>query len=401
MKGTQSKLPWFRMRVRLRLLNRVFSLRRSGFCLIAMQEAVDWIRGTSERHDQVMDHYVAGDADICLCFLNNDLNVDLIAYFMRGNSQVISLSLSDCNFTEEDLLSLLNALQANTFVLSLSLCGMELVGQNMAAVANFVKHNGSIGSLYLLDCKIDGNGIALLCEALSHKNSLIDMNLSGNSIGSRGAEALGQYLKTDPPLSSLHLSKSLKPGDNVTALAAGLKINTNLEFLCLHDCTLGDREAVVFADVLRHNTGLKELDLIENEIGVSGLVELARALRVNRSLQKLWFGPHSGKELEKNAEDAFVDMLGMNICITGLRLDPDLQGEEVVGNLSFKPLLRRNRDLLPAAVRRAALLLIGVCRPSTNYEGMGVFAIVPKDVVKLIAKEVWATRSDPIWIQAL
>ena len=370
-------------------------------CQIAMQEAVNWIRGTSKRNDQAMDQYMAGDADFYLSFLHDDLRVELIAHFLRGNKQMRSLSVNNCNITGEDLLSLFNTLQSNTFVLDLSLNDMELVGQNMAAVANFVKHNGSIQSLDLIDCEIDGDGIVLLCEGLGRNNSLRDMNLSDNSIGTRGAEALGRYLKTNSPLSSLHVSYSFKTGDDVTALAAGLKNNTNLEFLGLDACRLGDREAFVFADVLRHNTGLKELDLVENEIGVSGLVEMARALRVNRSLQNFWFGPNSDKE--KDVEDAFVDTLCMNVCLTHVGLDRRLGGEEVevIGNPSLEPVLRRNRERIPAAVRRAALLLIGVCRFSTNYEGMGDFAIVPKDVVKLIAMEVWATRTDPIWIQVL
>ena len=366
-----------------------------------MQEAVNWIRGSSTGNNQAMDKYMAG-ATASLNFHSLPVRGDWLAHFMRGNTQVISLYLNRWETTQEGLVSLLDALQSNRAIERLSVYHLHLVGQNMAAVANLVKHNGSIDHLSLMGCEIDGNGVALLCEALGQNDYLRkDLNLSENLIGSRGAEALGRYLMTNPALASLDLSESLETGDDLAALVSGLKENTNLKCLVLHDCSLGDREAVIVADVLRHNTGLKELDLSSNSIGVSGQVALAKALRVNRSLQKLWFGSYDKEELDEDVKDAFVDMLCLNVCITDLGRDPDEIGYEIESNPSLEPLLRRNRERIPAAVRRAALLLIGVCRFSTNYEGMGDFAIVPKDVVKLIAMEVWATRTDPIWMWAL
>ena len=388
------------MRVRLRASNR-FPVRHSRLCPIVMQEAIDWIRGTSKRNDQAMDEYMAGATDLDLIFFMKDLSKDLIANFMRGNTQVTSLYLNQCNITQEGLVSLLDALQSSTCVEYFSLdCMKELVGQNMEAVANLVKHTVSIESLYLMGCGIDGDGVVLLCEALEVNKSLRDLNLSRNLIGSRGAEALGRYLKTNPALSRLELGKSYGTEDNLAALATGLKNNTNLEVLDLSYCAMSDREAVAFADALKHNTGLKVLELTENEIWVVGLVALAKALRFNRSLQKLRFN-FDHQKLVKDIEVAFFDMLCLNVCLTSLCFNPKLYGDEGVGNPSLEPLLRRNRELIPDAVRRAALLLVGVCRSSTNYEGMGDFAIVPRDVVKLIAKEVWATRTDPIWMWAL
>ena len=45
-----------------------------------------------------------------------------------------------------------------------------------------------------------------------------------------------------------------------------------------------------------------------------------------------------------------------------------------------------------AAARRAALFIIA------RY-GEGDLAVFPRDLIKLIAKEVWNTREDPIWIE--
>ena len=66
----------------------------------------------------------------------------------------------------------------------------------------------------------------------------------------------------------------------------------------------------------------------------------------------------------------------------------------------LEDLLYRNMEEIPAAVRRAALFIVGVCR-STNFDEMGDFAIFPVEVLRLIAQAVWATRKDPKWIDAL
>ena len=46
-----------------------------------------------------------------------------------------------------------------------------------------------------------------------------------------------------------------------------------------------------------------------------------------------------------------------------------------------------------AAARRAALFIVA------SY-GEGDVAAFPRDLIRLIAKEVWKTREDPIWMDA-
>ena len=58
----------------------------------------------------------------------------------------------------------------------------------------------------------------------------------------------------------------------------------------------------------------------------------------------------------------------------------------------------RNTILIPAAVRSAALLLIATRR---SIAGAGVFAILPREIVKMISLEVWATRKDRQWIKVV
>jgi hypothetical protein len=49
-------------------------------------------------------------------------------------------------------------------------------------------------------------------------------------------------------------------------------------------------------------------------------------------------------------------------------------------------------------VRHIVCLLIGI-RRGTNRQGMGALQYFPKEIVLMIAKCVWGTRRDPMWLQ--
>ena len=50
-------------------------------------------------------------------------------------------------------------------------------------------------------------------------------------------------------------------------------------------------------------------------------------------------------------------------------------------------------EVMRDAARRTALFVIA------RY-GQGGMAVFPRDIIKLIANEVWKTREDPIWLDA-
>ena len=50
-------------------------------------------------------------------------------------------------------------------------------------------------------------------------------------------------------------------------------------------------------------------------------------------------------------------------------------------------------------VQSAAIFLIGI-RSGSNLEGMGDLGHLPRDIVLIISKYVWATRRDPKWLEA-
>ena len=92
-----------------------------------------------------------------------------------------------------------------------------------------------------------------------------------------------------------------------------------------------------------------------------------------------------------------ISTLAYNVCI----IAADNEGNNIAPHTEaiIEYLTKtRNVILIPAAVRRASLCLIAARHSIADAGPLGIF---PKEIVKMIAMEVWATRMDPIWIGTL
>ena len=219
-----------------------------------------------------------------------------------------------------------------------------------------------------------------------------DLDISENSIGVEGARTLGSFLKANKSktLASLSLAANSIGDEGVVALVDGLKSNESLRALYLSYCRISDEGAIALASLLEHGSYLETLRLHVNGIGEAGTKALANGLKRNKHLRHL--GVQKNPELRGEIfESSFIDALQNNVTLLQLA---GIRSSEI------ENLLLRKQEHIPEAVRRTALLLIGI-RRSTDFEGMGDFAIFPKDIVRLIAQTVWATRRDPMWIKAL
>jgi hypothetical protein len=145
-----------------------------------------------------------------------------------------------------------------------------------------------------------------------------------------------------------------------------LKHDETVNRLYLLSCKIGNLGAKAIAEALKHNETVEFLELSENHIGDDGAEELIDALSSN----------------------VFIGCLP----VWSNKLAPEARA--VIKYLTET----RNKILIPAAVRCASLSLIAARR---NIADAGNFAIFPKEIVKMIAMEVYATRKDPIWINAL
>ena len=336
-----------------------------------------------------------GDEDAMVAgkftFNQVEIRADLLAHMIRANC-VVELSLYNALIPSSGLVALFDALMNTGVTTALRLESIDFDRTTLKALAMLMKNSKSIVDYYLRELNIQDDGVALICDALAENSVIEELDLWHGGIEVEGARSLARFLKANrsKSLASLAPAGNSIGNEGVVALVDGIRSNERLRGLNLSYCEISDDGAIALASLLEHGSQLEDLYLYGNEIGEAGLMALANALNHNRNLQDLYLDFYSGGDGE-GIENAFVEALQSNVTLT------HLQGIE---SLKIEALLIRNKELIPATVCRAALFLIGI-RQSTDFEGMGDFAVFPKDVVRLIAQTVYATRRDPVWIQAV
>lgn len=157
---------------------------------------------------------------------------------------------------------------------------------------------------------------------------------------------------------------------------------------------IGDDGAEIVAEFLKHDNCVKYLWLNHNEIGLRGIKAIAEALKHNRTLENLnVISCQLSDEGFRSLKRAF----DYNVCLTDCRISTTMSAFD--SGIAIHRLSQiRNATLIPAAVRRATLCIIAARR---NADDAGLLSVFPKEIVKMIAIEVYATRKDPKWIEAL
>ena len=121
---------------------------------------------------------------------------------------------------------------------------------------------------------------------------------------------------------------------------------------------------------------------------------LVDALWKNNTLRALNL---SQSDFTNDDAEMFLHYLQGNVSIHFFSAD-----DERVCEIKLQQILRncssRNRHLIPAVVRRASLYLIAARK---NVATAGFLGWFPKEIVRMIAIKVWASRIDPLWLQAL
>ena len=169
-----------------------------------------------------------------------------------------------------------------------------------------------------------------------------------------------------------------------------------LKVLNLRSLCIGDDGAVTVAAFIKVNDTVEQVSLHGNEIGPLGSKAIADALKHNKSLQALGL---TYNPIGDEGADAFIDALSHNVCLTELYVDDLFIAQESMDTIEYLTEIR-NAILIPATVRCASLYLIAA-RRATPIADAGDLALFPKEIVKMIAMAVWATRKDPKWIEAL
>ena len=169
-----------------------------------------------------------------------------------------------------------------------------------------------------------------------------------------------------------------------------------LTVLDLYRCNIGHSARVV-AEFLKVNETVTGVGLIQCNIDSLGAKLIADALKLNKTALEIELG---GNLIQQEVGEALIDALNYNVCIKKFyNISREIATESPIAAIKYLT-ETRNKVIIPDAVRCAALYLIGI-RRNPNYDGMGYFSIIDKNMVKMIAMEVWATRKDPIWLEAL
>jgi hypothetical protein len=163
-------------------------------------------------------------------------------------------------------------------------------------------------------------------------------------------------------------------------------------------CPIGDNGAEIIAAFMKLDEIVRSVYVRSCNIGPPGIRAIAESLKHNQTLEKLYlYDDQIGNEIGNEGADALIEALNYNVCIKGLFVSPRGIDPELQATIEYLT-ETRNKILIPAAVRQASLSLIAARRNITNA---GILAIFPKEIVRMIAMEVWATRKEPTWINAL
>ena len=166
--------------------------------------------------------------------------------------------------------------------------------------------------------------------------------------------------------------------------------------LNLGRCDIGDEEAILLADFLRRNKTVRKVRLVDNRFGRLGLANIMDALKKNQRVHHLSLSFNQLTDLDA---ELILDLLDRNVTLTSIDLRSNRISQRLLKEIAYRS-EKRNLDLVVDTVRRAALFLIGI-RRSLPLSGAGRLALLPKEIIKLIAVDVWATRKDFEWIAAV
>ena len=177
--------------------------------------------------------------------------------------------------------------------------------------------------------------------------------------------------------------------EEAAALMRGELANLNLNY-----CEIGDVGAEIVADFLKHDVTVKTVWFYHCNIGPRGAKAIAESFKYNQTVELLDLADNP---IGDEGVEALIDTLNYNVCLETLMVFINDVAPKVWASIQHLT-ETRNKLLIPAAVCRASLYLIATRR---NIADAGILAIFPKEIVKMIAMEVWATRKEPIWINAL
>lgn len=351
----------------------------------------------------------------------NHMGPEEAVLFLEGlaeNRSLTTLDFDENPIGPEGMKCLAKALEGNQTLTDLHVTRTDLGEEGAKYLSEMLKTNKTLKLLAVSVNRFGPNGMMILAEGLALNQTLRYLDLSSNSIREEGLLHLVDALGCNCGLKELILSKNdFGAGDKMVPLMEFLVSNTCLEALDLAYNELDAATQMHLANVLSKNKTLKKLNLSWTGMGPTEFERMIDVLKCNTTLQKLQL---SGNKISgANTAALISELILVNQMLRELNL--------LMCHISFKPkgelmiqealkenasltmlqldmpiqssLLARNQNLAKL-VRTNALMLIGIrTGRDSSCEGMGDFGQLPKDVVCMIAKMVWATRGFREWLK--
>ena len=201
---------------------------------------------------------------------------------------------------------------------------------------------------------------------------------------------LSAALKVNTILTILDLRYNKLDSEQVKYICEALKINTTLREVDLGYNEVGDDGAKHISDALKMNIRLTSLNLRQNNICCDGATYLAESLKANTILKNLVL---LNNRIDNVGAKQLAKALEMNVVLTSFAIQNN-PGYKCISYCAF--IFDRNVDICKI-IRSCIYYIIGI-RKKGYLDDMGFFGKLPKEIVFVIAKEVWASRGSCGWL---
>jgi hypothetical protein len=223
---------------------------------------------------------------------------------LQANAPTQSLRL-DTEITLSAANSISTGISENTQILTLDLSGCEFTNVDcLAALCKGLANNSTIRTLRLSGCGLDDHLVTVLIRrGLVNHSALSELWLDGNYCRNKGLAAVAEMLQVETnKLATLSLnSQGFESGDeqfDLSILAAALKTNVTLKYLDLsNNCTILGTDRLLDPSIvkvmLKTNKTLAVLDLSNNCLDNEDLKQIIEGLKANSAMEAIQLGSNN------------------------------------------------------------------------------------------------------------
>ena len=236
-----------------------------------------------------------------------------LAKYIKTNSSLIELNISNCAITCENACAIANAILIANILQKLDISDNEISDDGAAALSKYLESSTSLRELDISWNDITYKGANTIAEALKNNKTLQKLDISGNKIFDDVIITFSECLKNNITLMELSMSKT-----NITIKGTcALQVNSTLKKLDISGNEICDNGAIALSKYLECSTSLRELDVSGNNITYKGANAIAEALKGNKTLQKLDI---SGNRISDDVIITFSESLKYNTTLMELSI---------------------------------------------------------------------------------